>query len=102
MQLYRWPHKIITILLALIVTLGYYTYVQPFQIFTQSIDAIDVTSVTLRGGITKNSFFFRKTPKGGGRGLAESEISFSEKTDIFLEFFLKEGGGPTYSKRVLS
>ena len=32
---------------ALIVTLCYYTYVQLFQIFTQSIDAIHVTSVTL-------------------------------------------------------
>ena len=47
-------------------------------------------------------FFFRKTPKGGGRGLAESEISLSEKTEIFLDFFFKRGGGPTYSKRVLS
>ena len=33
----------------------------------------------VRGGIKKNCFFFRKTPKGGGRGLAESEISLSEK-----------------------
>ena len=32
---------------ALIVMLCYYRYVQLFQIFTQSIDAIDVTSVTL-------------------------------------------------------
>ena len=34
-----------------------------FQIFTQSIDAIDVTSVT---------------PKGGRGSLAQSEISLSE------------------------
>ena len=40
-------------------------------------------------------------PRGGG-GLAESEISLSEKTEIFLDFFFWKGGGPTYSKRVLS
>ena len=34
-----------------------------------------------------NCFFFRKTPKGGEGGLAESKISLSEKTEIFLEFF---------------
>ena len=39
--------------------------------------------------------------EGGGRGLAESEVSLSENTEIFLDFFSK-GGGPTYSKRVLS
>ena len=48
--------------------------------------------LTLRGGIKKKILvFFRKTPKGGGRGLAESEISLSEETEIFLEF-LKDGG----------
>ena len=53
----------------------------------------NVTSVTLRGGIKKkNCFFFRKTPKGGEGGLAESKISLSEKTEIFLEFFLQRGG----------
>ena len=57
---------------------------------------------TIRGGIKKKLYFFRKTPKGGGRGLAESEIFSSEKTEIFLEFFFERGGGPTYSKRVLS
>ena len=29
---------------------------------------------------------------GGGRGLAESEISLSENTEIFLDFFSKGGG----------
>ena len=59
-------------------------------------------SEVLREGIKKNCFFFfRKTPKGGGRGLAESEIFLSEKLRFFWNFFLK-GGGPTYSKRVLS
>ena len=43
-------------------------------------------------------FFFRKTPKGGGRGLAESEISLSEKTEIFLDFFSKGGGVPPIPK----
>ena len=48
----------------------------------------------IRGGIKKKIlFFFRKTPKGGGRGLAESEISLSEKTEICLEFFFERGGG---------
>ena len=60
-------------------------------------------TIPLRGGIKKKIlFFFRKTPKGGGRGLAESEIFLSEKTEIFLDFFLERGGSPTYSKRVLS
>ena len=36
-------------------------------------------------------FFFRKTPKGGRGDLAQSEISLSEKTKIFLNFF-KRGG----------
>ena len=40
----------------------------------------------------KKLFFFRKTPKGGEGGLAESKISLSEKTEIFLEFFLQRGG----------
>ena len=49
--------------------------------------------VMLRGGIKKKTvFFFRKTPKGGEGGLAESKISLSEKTEIFLEFFLQRGG----------
>ena len=49
----------------------------------------------------KKLVFFRKTPKGGEGGLAESKISLSEKTEIFLEFFFERGGHPTYSKRVL-
>ena len=40
----------------------------------------------------KKMVFFRKTPKGGEGGLAESKISLSEKTEIFLEFFLQRGG----------
>ena len=40
----------------------------------------------------KKTGFFRKTPKGGEGGLAESKISLSEKTEIFLEFFLQRGG----------
>ena len=76
----------------------YYISSRPlFEIFIKSIDAIDVTSVTLRGGIKKNCFFFRRTPKGGG-GLAESKISLSEKTEIFLDFFSKGGGIPPIPK----
>ena len=53
-----------------------------------SKNAINGHFVAIRGGIKKKILvFFRKTPKGGGRGLAESEISLSEKTEIFLEFF---------------
>ena len=49
--------------------------------------------IAIRGGIKKKKlFFFRKTPKGGEGGLAESKISLSEKTEIFLEFFLQRGG----------
>ena len=51
---------------------------------------------SLRGGIKKNKLvFFRKTPKGGRGGLAQSKISLSEKTEIFLDFFSKGGGGLT-------
>ena len=46
----------------------------------------------------KKLFFFRKTPKGGGRGLAKSETSLSEKTEIFLEFFFERGGVPPIPK----
>ena len=49
----------------------------------------------------KTVFFSENLRKGGEGGLAESKISLSEKTEIFLEFFY-EGGGLTYSKRVLS
>ena len=42
----------------------------------------------MRGGI--NCIFFGKTSNGG---LAKSEISLSEKTDIFLDFFPQKGGG---------
>ena len=40
-----------------------------------------------------NCFFFRKTPKGGRGGLAQSKIFLSEKTEIFLDFFFQKGGG---------
>ena len=53
-----------------------------------------VNSPAIRGGIKKNKLvFFRKTPKGGRGGLAQSEISLSEKTETFLDFFFKGGGG---------
>ena len=55
----------------------------------------------LRGGIKKKPVFFRKTPKGGGRGLAESEISLSENTEIFLDFFFKRGGSHLFQKGVI-
>ena len=58
--------------------------------------------MALRGGIKKLFFSSEKLRKGGGGGLAESEISLSEKTEIFLDFFFQKGGGLTYSKRVLS
>ena len=54
----------------------------------------------LRGGIKKTVFFSEKTLKGGGSRRIRNFLI--RKTEIFLEFFLKEGGGPTYSKRVLS
>ena len=53
----------------------------------------------LRGAVLKKRMvFFRKTPKGGRKGLAQSKISLSEK---ILRFFWKKGG-LTYSKGVLS
>ena len=58
-------------------------------------------NLIIRGGIKKMFFFFRKTPKGGGRGLAESEISLSEKTEIFLDFFSKGGGSYPFQKGVI-
>jgi len=68
-----------------------------------SAEKVNKEIATIRGGIKKKKlFFFGKTPKGGRGGLAESEISLSEKTEIFLDFFLQKGGGLTYSKRVLS
>ena len=46
--------------------------------------------LSLRGGIKNNKlFFFQKNFARGG--LAQSEISLSEKTKIFLDFFLKGG-----------
>ena len=56
---------------------------------------------SLRGGIKKKMVFFRKTPKGGEGGLAESKISLSEKTEIFLEFFLQRGGSHLFQKGVI-
>ena len=48
----------------------------------------------LRGGIKKKQFFFfRKNSERGEGGLAESEISLSEKTKNFWTFFAKGGGG---------
>ena len=67
---------------------------------TRGITQSDKT-MAIRGGIKKNKLvFFRKTPKGGRGGLAQSEISLSEKNRIFLDFFSK-GGGLIYSKKVL-
>ena len=48
--------------------------------------------LSLRGGIKKN-VFFRKNSERGGWDLAESKISLSEKTEIFLDFFLQKGWG---------
>ena len=46
----------------------------------------------LRGGIKKKILvFFRKAPKGGGRGLAKSKIFLSEKTRPFQ--IAERGGG---------
>ena len=56
----------------------------------------------VRGAIKKNLFFLEFSRKGGGGGLAESKISLTEKTEIFLDFFSKRGGGLTQSKRVLA
>ena len=63
-----------------------------YQSFLFYIFNWDTWTSSLRGGIKKNNcFFFGKTPKGGRGGLAESEISLSEKTEIFFEFFFKKG-----------
>ena len=49
------------------------------NVMTHSFISMLMHSVRLRGGIKKKLFFFRKTPKGGEGGLAESKISLSEK-----------------------
>ena len=55
--------------------------------------------MTIRGGIKKKTvFFFQKNSERGGKGLAKSEISLSEKTEIFLEFFFERGGVPPIPK----
>ena len=66
------------------------------------IDNDMIKLITLGEASKKKLFFFGKTPKGGGRGLAEPKISLSEKNWDFLDFFFSKGGGLTYSKRVLS
>ena len=55
---------------------------------------------TLTQTMRHKKYSFFKFPRRGG-GLAESKISLTEKTEIFLDFLLK-GGGLTQSKRVLS
>ena len=52
----------------------------------------------LRGGIKKTVFFSEKLQKGGG-GLAESEISLSEKTEIFLDFFFHQKGAVSHNPK---
>ena len=44
-----------------------------------------------KGRHKKKQVFFGVSPKGGG-GLAESKISLTEKTEIFLDFFAERGG----------
>ena len=53
----------------------------------------------LRGGIKKTVFFSEKLQKGGG--LAESEISLSEKLRFFCIFFSKGGGSHLFQKGVI-
>ena len=48
--------------------------------------------LAIRGGIKKKNWFFSEKLRKGGGGLAESEISLSEKNEIFLDFFSKRGG----------
>ena len=47
----------------------------------------------LRGGIKNMKLFFFSLSERGGERLAESKISLSEKTKIFLDFFCKRGMG---------
>ena len=50
-------------------------------------------AVGLRGAMKKKSVFFWSFPE---RDLAESKISLTEKTEIFLDFSAKRGGGWSY------
>ena len=77
---------------ALVVMMVYYIYIyiypqhQLFQIFTQSIDAIDVTSVTLRGGINKKkTVFFLLSVKRGRGGLGQSKKKVIRKYSDFFD-----------------
>ena len=60
-------------------------------------------TVTIRGGIKKKTVFFSEKLRKGGRGVSPNpKFPYQKKNwDFFGIFFLK-GGGPTYSKRVLS
>ena len=55
--------------------------------------------ICCKGRHKKNTVFYDYSPKGGRGGLGKSEISLSEKTEIF---FGTRGGGLTQSKMVLS
>ena len=46
-------------------------------------------------------FFLGKTPKGGRGGLAQSEISLSEKAKIFFDFFKGGGWSHLFQKGVI-
>ena len=70
---------------ALVLMMVYYIYIRPlFQIFTQSLDAIDVTSVTLRGGIKKNklSFSSEKLRRGGGGVPPNPKFPYQKKLGL--------------------
>ena len=62
------------------------------QIFTQSIDAIDVTSVTLRGGIKKKTVFFSEKLRKGGRGVSPNP-KFPYQKKLGHSKLLRGGGG---------
>ena len=44
-------------------------------------------------GSHKKTDFFWSFPERGGRGLAESKISLTEKTEFFVGFFFAKRGG---------
>ena len=78
---------------ALVVMMVYYISIRPlFQIFTQSIDAIDVYKCHSKGRYKKNIFFvFGKTPRG--EVSQNPKFPYQKKIRFFWIFFSSKGGG---------
>ena len=83
------------------VLISTYIYGYKTELLSNGLGHIAILGM-IRGGIKKDCFFSEKLRKGGGGVSPNPKFPYQKKLRFFWNFFFGKGGGPTYSKRVLS